>query len=182
MIRKLKRAAAILCLSASLLTAGCGSSEEQTASSGQFSSFVATAMDGTSIDQEILKNSKVTMLNVWATFCGPCLNEMPDLGEIASEYDSSDFQIVGIVLDAIDSSGEIVQSQVEKAQGLIEQTGADYLHLLPSQTLMETRLNTVVSVPTTFFVDADGNILRTVTDSKEKDDWKSIIDEILADK
>lgn len=179
MIRKLKRIAAVLCLSVSLLATGCGT-EEQTSSSGQFSSFTATAMDGTSIDQEILKDSKITMLNVWATFCGPCLNEMPDLGELASEYDSSDFQIIGIVLDAADSSGEIVQSQVEKAQGLIEQTGADYLHLLPSHTLMDDQLKNVISVPTTFFVDSEGNILRSVTGSKEKDDWKSIIDDLLA--
>ena len=80
------------------------------------------------------------------------------------------------------SSGEIVQSQVDKAQELIEQTGADYLHLLPSQGLLENQLSSVVSVPTTFFVDADGNILHRVSGSKEKDDWKSIIDDVLEER
>lgn len=181
MIKKLKHSAALLCLSAALWLTGCGAGENDS-SSGQFSSFVATATDGTSVDQDILKNSKVTMLNVWGTFCSPCLNEMPDLGELAEEYDSSDFQIIGIVLDTADSSGEIVQSQADKAQELIEQTGADYLHLLPSQGLLENQLSSVVSVPTTFFVDADGNILHRVSGSKEKDDWKSIIDDVLEER
>lgn len=179
MMKSLKRIAAVLCLSASLLAAGCGT-EEQTSSSGQFSSFTATAVDGTSIDQEVLKSSKVTMFNVWATSCGPCLNEMPGLGELASEYDSSDFQIIGIVLDTADSSGEIVQSQVEKAQELIEQTDADYLHLLPSRNLLENQLKNVIAVPSTYFVDSDGNILRSVAGAKDKDNWKSIIDDLLA--
>jgi 3-oxoacyl-[acyl-carrier-protein] synthase II len=44
------------------------------------------------------------MINVWGTYCNPCLNEMPDLGEIATEYDTETFQIIGIVCDVDDSA------------------------------------------------------------------------------
>lgn len=176
-MKNIKKLALLFCLLSSLWLSACGEEEEKAA--GQFSSFTAAATDGTSVDQEILKNSKVTMLNIWATTCGPCLNEMPDLAELSKQYDSSDFQVIGIVLDTIDSSGEIVQSQVDAAQDLIGQTGADYLHLLPSQDLLDIRLSEVNVFPTSIFVDADGSILHTVLGAKEKDDWESIIDDVL---
>ena len=63
--------------------------------------FEAATMEGQAITSECFADSKLTMLNVWATYCGPCLNEMPDLGEIAASYDKSDFQMLGIISDVV---------------------------------------------------------------------------------
>ena len=48
--------------------------------------FTATGLDGEEVDQSIFTGYDVTMVNVWATFCGPCLSEMPDLGALHQEF------------------------------------------------------------------------------------------------
>ena len=53
-----------------------------------FSNFTAITLDGETVTQDIFQDHDLTMINIWATFCGPCLSEMPDLGEIHEEYNS----------------------------------------------------------------------------------------------
>ena len=51
--------------------------------------FEGTDLEGNKVSQEVFTQSKLTMVNVWATFCNPCLNEMPGLGELAAESPSA---------------------------------------------------------------------------------------------
>lgn len=44
---------------------------------GILSQFAATDLDGNEIDQSILEGYDLTMVNIWATFCQPCIREMP---------------------------------------------------------------------------------------------------------
>ena len=60
-----------------------------------FGEFEAKTLDGEDVTQEIFGQSKLTMINIWGTFCGPCIQEMPDLGEISRSYDSGEFQMIG---------------------------------------------------------------------------------------
>lgn len=160
-----------------------GSADTATAASTEnpsFSSFTATDLDGNQVDQSIFKDHKLTMINIWATFCGPCLREMPELGEINKEYADQGFQIVGIVIDTLASDGSISQSQVDTAKEIVEKTGADYLHLLPSNDLIEAKLKEVSAVPETIFVDENGNIVgKSFMGAKEKSSWEKVIDQYL---
>lgn len=61
--------------------------------------FEGTDLEGNTVSQDVFTQSKLTMVNVWATYCDPCLREMPGLAELAAEYDGSEFQIIGIVSD-----------------------------------------------------------------------------------
>ena len=83
----------------------------------------------------MFEGHKLTMINVWATFCGPCINEMPDLGEIASEYADKGLQIVGIPADVLSQDGSISEEMVATAKEIVAATGANYLHILPQQTI-----------------------------------------------
>ncbi len=88
----------------------------------------------------------MTMVNIWATFCGPCIEEMPDLGELNKEYADQGFQIVGIPVDTMNQGGEISGEMVDTANEIIDQTKADYLHILPSDSLNDAKLSQVYSV------------------------------------
>ena len=148
---------------------------------GSFSSFRASTLEGAPVDERLFSDYKLTMINVWATFCGPCLNEMPELGELSKNYASKGVQIVGVVIDAAESDGSISQSQVELARQLVERTGASYTHLLPSADLLSAGLSGVSSVPTTFFVDAKGNLVgESYVGARSADEWQGIIDGLLA--
>ena len=155
--------------------------ENNTANAGILSSFTATDLNGTEIDESILADYELTMVNVWATFCGPCLREMPDLGELAAEYETKGVRIVGMVSDVLDSSGNIDATQVATAKNIVAETKADYLHILPSDDLLGL-ISQIQSVPTTFFVDKDGNqVGQAYVGSRSKAEWKTIIDQTLAE-
>ena len=56
------------------------SASEDTAQAGVLSAFSTTDLEGNAVDQSMLADYDLTMVNVWATYCGPCISEMPDLG------------------------------------------------------------------------------------------------------
>ena len=134
--------------------------------------FEGQDMEGNPVSSDIFSESKLTMVNVWATYCSPCLNEMPALGELAQEYDPEDFQIIGIVSNVQEGEDE---DKVRLVKILIEQTSADYPHLLLNQSLYDSLLADVTAVPTTFFFDQDGKLLDSVLGSREKSEWEEMI-------
>ncbi len=155
------------------------SAQTQGTAPGILSQFSTTDLAGNPIDQSILNDYNLTMVNVWATFCGPCLGEMPDLGELAAEYEEQGVQVMGIVTDVLNSDGTFSEDQIEIAQDIVSKTNAEYPHLLPSNDLMGL-LSQITSVPTTFFVDENGNQVGSAyLGAKSKADWASIIDETL---
>lgn len=141
-----------------------------------FGDFTAQDIDGAEFTQEMFADYDLTMINIWATFCGPCLNEMPDLGELSAEYADQGLQIVGIIVDVMDRTGNISASQVELAKEIVSQTGANYTHLLPSTDLIKIKLSQVTAVPETVFVDKNGDIVgKSISGSRSKTDWEAII-------
>ena len=157
------------------------SASEDEVQTGVLSVFSTTDLEGNTLDQSILADYDLTMVNVWATFCGPCINEMPDLGELAAEYADKGVQIIGLVSDTMDSDGTISDSQVETAKEIVAETGADYRHLLPSDDLLGI-LSQIYAVPTTFFVDSEGvQVGDAIVTAQSKKKWIETIDGMLAE-
>lgn len=154
---------------------GAPSGSEEAALPGPVE-FEAQTLNGTSLSSDLFSESRITMVNVWATYCNPCLSEMPGLGELASAYDSGDFQLIGIISDVMEGADE---KTLQKAADLVAQTGADYPHLLLNESLYTSLLTDVSAVPTTFFVDQDGQILDTVVGAMEKSAWEEKIHALL---
>lgn len=138
--------------------------------------FEALDMEGNTVSAGIFAETKLTMVNVWATYCNPCLREMPGLGELAGEYAPEEFRIVGVISDVMEGAD---QKSIDLAASLIEETGADYLHLLLNESLYYALLTDVTAVPTTFFIDKNGEILDTVVGSMEKSAWEERINALL---
>ena len=69
---------------------GCSASDQPSGEGeslpGILAQFETTTLTGETVDQAVLEEYDLTMVNVWATFCGPCINEMPDIAKIADEY------------------------------------------------------------------------------------------------
>ena len=146
---------------------------------GILSDFAATDLDGNAVDASLFAGYDLTMINVWGTDCGPCIQEMPDLGELAAEYQDKGVRIVGLVSDVLDADGNLSKDQVETAREIVESTGANYLHLLPSEDLFGI-LNQISAVPTTFFVDERGvQVGYAYMGSMSKEQWSQILDEML---
>ena len=150
--------------------AAAGSDE---ASASDPVTFDAQTLDGASLSSDLFADSRITMVNVWATYCNPCLSEMPGLGELAAEYDPAEFQIIGIVSDVWEGEDQTL------VESLIQKTGADYLHLLANDSIGQAILSSVSGVPTTFFFDGEGAYLGGVVGSAEKEKWEEIVHGLL---
>ena len=99
---------------------------------------------------------------------------MPDLKSLSEQYEDQGFQVIGIVSDVARSGDETVQD-------IIDQTGADYMHIIPSSGLRTGFLKDVQSVPTTYFVDAQGNqIGEPYLGARDRESWEVIIKEMLS--
>jgi thiol-disulfide isomerase/thioredoxin len=137
--------------------------------------FSASDLNGHIVDNTFFANQRLTMVNVWATFCGPCIREMPDLAQLPGEFPSTDFAILGVVADTPDASNEATARQ------LTGSTGVTYTNVIPDRSIMTEMLAGVSVVPTTFFVDRTGTVVGEVlTGSRSKAEWMSVIHGMLA--
>lgn len=125
-----------------------------------FPDFTATTIDGKEVTQDVLKGNKVTMLNIWGTFCGPCINEMPDLEKLSKDYAEKGVAVIGMVADVYDYiKMENSADKIKDAEDIIAQTGVTYMNILPSASLNEAKLDYVNTFPTTYFINEDGEIV-----------------------
>ena len=156
---------------------------EQQESGDVFETLSLTDLDGNEVDSSVFEDYDLTMINIWATFCNPCLSEMPELAELSSEYAAGDnnVQIIGICTDITDIEGQPVQEGVDLAKQIVELTGASYRHLVPDADLMEFLMQEVAVVPTTYFVDSQGKVVGEATlGARDKASWQQEIDARLA--
>ena len=158
-----------------------GSSSNEAGVFGEFESF---DMKGKKVDNTALQGKKLTMVNAWATFCGPCISEMPDLQEISKEYAKKDFQIIGLVIDvSVKADGTPYnESLYAEAEKVIKDTGVKYTNILLSDSLKNSEAGSIYTIPTTYFLDENGNkIGETYIGSRSYEDWCKIIDSLLAE-
>jgi len=138
--------------------------------------FSAKDLNGNTVDNSFFTGHRLTMINVWGTFCGPCIREMPDLAQLPTEFAAADFAILGIVADTPDATNE------GTARRLVSSAGVTYANLIPDASIQSNLLADISVVPTTFFVDHTGKVVEKVlTGSKTKTEWRMIIEGIMAD-
>lgn len=139
--------------------------------------FTMQDVQGQAYTQEMFADYDLTMVNVFATWCSPCINEIPDLQKLSEEMKDKGVNVVGIVLDAVDASGNVDQEAVETAKVLADLTGVSYPFLIPDAGYLNGRLIGISAVPETFFVDKNGNIVgETYSGSRSFDDWKKVVE------
>ena len=107
--------------------------------------------------EAVFAEADLTVVNLWGTFCGPCISEMPTLGMLHEELEN--VQVLGIVLDCTDQHGNPDADQVEVAKDIMETSGAAYPSLVLNQSLAMIGMANFQYIPTTLFVDSDGNVV-----------------------
>ena len=123
------------------------------------SSLAAGGMEGQPAPDFALKSSTgenmrlseyrgdVVMINFWATWCGPCRQEMPLLDELYSRYQRVGFNLLGVNID--DDSG--------RAMDMIEDLGVNFPVLFDARKEV-SKLYDVEAMPVTVIVDRDGTV------------------------
>ena len=127
---------------------------------------------------------KPLMLNFWASWCGPCVMEMPDLNELSEEYKDK-MLIVGVMSSAAnftqDGGIAVDQKELEGARALYESKGITYPSLIPNDLMLAIMYQIPVeSIPTTLFIDENGYLIHSVIGARDKASWASLMDQVLA--
>ena len=132
-------------------------------------SFSTVDADGTAWTDACFSQNKLTMLNLWAYWCGPCVGELPDLQKLSEDYADKGLQIVGVTAD----------NDYDLSVAKMAELGVTYPCLVLAGDLAEA-LSTGY-VPTTVFVDQDGKVLdEAYVGSRDYEAWAGIIEGYLS--
>lgn len=142
--------------------------------------FETKGIDGKDYTEKVFSDYDLTLVNIFTTWCSPCVNEIPELEKLYEEMKEKGVGVVGVVLDTVGDDGKQDEETVKKAGVLQDKTKASYPFLIPDSTMMNGRLNGISAFPETFFVDKEGNIVgETYTGSHTLDEWKEIVEKEL---
>ena len=143
--------------------------------------FETKGVDGKDYTEKVFSDYDLTLVNIFTTWCSPCVNEIPELEKLYEEMKEKGVGVVGVVLDTVGDDGKQDDATVKKAGVLQEKTKASYPFLIPDSTMINGRLNGISAFPETFFVDKEGNIVgETYSGSHSLDEWKEIVEKELA--
>lgn len=138
-------------------------------------SFTVKDLDGNDVSSDELFAAKdLTVVNFWGTFCGPCIGEMPELGEWVRTMPEN-VQLVGIVID-IEDADDV--ATIEDAAKILKDANAAFVNLIPSDGLADVVAG-ISAVPTTIFVDKDGNIVGEPIVGADVEGYKAFVEEYL---
>ena len=72
--------------------------QDQMDNTGSGSGFIFSATDrkGKPCTESIFKENKITMVNLWEPWCGPCVSEMPELQRLYNDYKDKGFMVIGV--------------------------------------------------------------------------------------
>ena len=141
--------------------------------------FSAETLTGTTVTESIFTQAELTVVNIWATYCGPCKEEIPILAQLHEEM-AGEVQIMGVLLDCTDEEDNVIEAQLELARELADGAGVTYENLLLNQSLMDCGFGAVSAVPATIFVDKDGNTVGMgFYGSLDETGWRDTIAERL---
>ncbi|OUO29763.1 cytochrome C biogenesis protein [Lachnoclostridium sp. An298] len=120
---------------------------------------------------------KVIFLNFWATWCGPCRNEMPDIQKLYEEY-SAQGEDAEVVILGVAGPGIGQEGSADEIASFMEENGYTYTVLMDESGEMFSQYG-ISAFPTTFMIDKDGNVYGYVPGQMTEDIMRSIIDQTL---
>ncbi len=135
---------------------------------------------GNPVDSTIFQNYTITIVDVWGTYCNPCIKAMPILAEIYHEYEPRGVNVIGIIIDVQNGDYTPKPEYIARAMEITEGTGADFIHVLSSRNIVSSVVRNISAIPASFLVDSEGNVITKITyGSHTKEQWVEIIDEYL---
>ena len=127
-----------------------------------------TTLDGKAAGSEQLKG-KVVVVDFWATWCGPCVHEIPGYIAMQKKYADRGLVIVGL---SVDQNGLPVVSK------FVSERGVNYSIALATQEII-TAFGGIDAIPTTFLIDREGRIRHKKTGAMESDEYEKLIVTLL---
>ena len=141
---------------------------------GAVVSFETQDLDGKPVtSQELFAGHKITMVNIWATWCINCKSEMTELEELNKEWAEKGCQIIGICDDADE------EEMIPTAKKILEEKGVTFPNVRTTEVIRDQFPS--VGLPTTYFVDSEGKILGKPIVGKNVEQYKETLEQLLSE-
>lgn len=114
---------------------------------------------------------KVVVLDFWATWCGPCLMEIPGYIELQTKYGENGLAMVGVSVD---------QAEPEVVARFAKQRGINYPIVMADQEIIEA-FGGISAIPTTFIIDRHGNIRHHKVGAMPTEQFEAMIRPVLGE-
>ncbi|TNF98819.1 MAG: redoxin domain-containing protein [Gammaproteobacteria bacterium] len=116
-------------------------------------------------------NGKTLLINFWATWCPPCIKEIPAFIKLKEDLNRPDFEILGIAID-----------QLELTQDFVDGYGVNYPILIGEAEgidIMKAYGNRLGTLPYSIVVDRNGNIIKAFRKEVSKEEVLQVISPLL---
>jgi len=137
-----------------LLTACTASAARNVARSDDTLDFTLKDLRGRKTSLSSFRGHPV-VVDFWATWCGPCRKQIPQLKKLNAKYESQGLVVLGVACDTVQGDG------VEAVVPFVRRYEIDYPILLANERLLDTF--NVEAIPTTVFISADGREVGRLT-------------------
>ena len=139
--------------------------------------YTAFDLDGDSVSLSAYRGD-VVLLNLWATWCAPCLKEMPALQRLHEQLSRDGLRIVAVSVDAPPSLSNPLGQLGSDIEDFISRFGLTFTVLRDPSGKIQ-RVYQSAGLPSTYIIDRTGRIRRKVMGAREWDD-PTFADEIRA--
>lgn len=123
---------------------------ERSVASSEIPDFETNTFSGETFTKKDFSNYDLTMINIWASWCGPCIAEMSDLQEL-KEMLPENMNMITLNADANENE--------EISREILEKNNATFETLIPDEVLTREILSSVQAFPTTIFINSEGEIV-----------------------
>lgn len=146
----------------------------KTVAFGDLGTFTTKDLNDRVVDSSIFAGHKLTMINIWATFCQPCIQELPDLQKM-SENMPDGTQLISIVGDA-DSPDTL-----KLAQRIVRDAGVSFTCIVTDSSLKQYLDSYMAAYPTTLFVDSEGKAVgEPIVGERDMSVYRDVLSDRLA--
>lgn len=132
--------------------------------------FTLTELDGKKVSLSDFKGKPV-VVNLWATWCGPCKIEMPWFEEFTKKYAAQGFEVLGVADDTDAGKDKIAETA--------KKLGVTYPILLADNTMEKAYGNPEV-LPMSFYIDKTGKVTEVTAGLGSKDEMEAKVKETIA--
>ena len=135
--------------------------------------FETTDIDGNLItSEELFGSHEITMVNIWTSWCGYCIDEMKELEAINGRLAAKDCAVVGILADGDE------EDALASGKETLKEKSVTYTNILPPENLND--IFYISGYPTTYFVNREGIIVDKPITGAYVDQYEPAVETLLS--